>query len=329
MCDSEKVPLVQNNTNNDDNTQSFNSNNFDTLDLYNDIRIDPSNINEEQWDYQVDQLPTCRICLEEDDKANMFTPCRCSGSLFYVHRACLNEWRATSNNPDAFNRCFTCNYTYRTNLTENNLGFCGKLNFGNPKYYCGFYIINFIGILIIGMIIRLLDTSRKIPLFWNKYMNFINFVPEISRSSLPVTTLFNYNNSTGDIPISVQTPVSDSTEDLVDFFDYYVLASYIYFFILLIVFGITILKIKNRKLYIKYLIGGNCCIVSTRICCLVFLTLLCLTTSTIIGCFIMTCIIQAIARHHYNYLNHLNRAAEVVILPYEARYDTELDVELG
>ena len=54
----------------------------------------------------------CRICLEYDHPSNMIYPCKCSGSSKYVHRDCLNQWIALSQNIDAKKRCFECNYEY-------------------------------------------------------------------------------------------------------------------------------------------------------------------------------------------------------------------------
>ena len=41
-------------------------------------------------------LPVCRICLEPDDRENLVAPCGCKGSARYVHRACIDEWRASA-----------------------------------------------------------------------------------------------------------------------------------------------------------------------------------------------------------------------------------------
>nr|XP_010939492.1 uncharacterized protein LOC105058313 [Elaeis guineensis] len=38
------------------------------------------------------QMAECRICQEEDHIKNLETPCACSGSLKYVHRACVQHW---------------------------------------------------------------------------------------------------------------------------------------------------------------------------------------------------------------------------------------------
>lgn len=46
----------------------------------------------------------CRICLEEDERNNLIVPCKCNGSIKYVHLECLNQM--LSINP-SFN-CRTC-----------------------------------------------------------------------------------------------------------------------------------------------------------------------------------------------------------------------------
>ncbi|MQL88023.1 hypothetical protein Taro_020576 [Colocasia esculenta] len=38
------------------------------------------------------QTVECRICQEEDSIKNLDTPCACSGSLKYAHRACVQRW---------------------------------------------------------------------------------------------------------------------------------------------------------------------------------------------------------------------------------------------
>ena len=46
-------------------------------------------------DFQNDDLPCCRICLIEEEADNpIVTPCKCSGSLGYLHIKCIREWLA-------------------------------------------------------------------------------------------------------------------------------------------------------------------------------------------------------------------------------------------
>lgn len=55
----------------------------------------------------------CRICLEEESQmGDLIAPCYCKGSQQFVHRCCLDEWRATKHNSHAFTNCGTCGFEY-------------------------------------------------------------------------------------------------------------------------------------------------------------------------------------------------------------------------
>ena len=53
-------------------------------------------------------IKICRICLDEDDQKDLISPCNCAGSTKYVHRDCLENWRATNINEDNYKRCEIC-----------------------------------------------------------------------------------------------------------------------------------------------------------------------------------------------------------------------------
>mmetsp|Transcript_37428 Transcript_37428/g.81804 ORF Transcript_37428/g.81804 Transcript_37428/m.81804 type:complete len:575 (+) Transcript_37428:37-1761(+) len=57
----------------------------------------------------------CRICHEdgEGEEGPLIRPCKCSGSVQYVHRTCLDMWRASGVNPRSMARCEMCHYTYK------------------------------------------------------------------------------------------------------------------------------------------------------------------------------------------------------------------------
>ena len=61
------------------------------------------------------EAPACRICFDTADSASnpLLRPCRCRGSMRYVHVECLDTWRNTSTNPQSFFRCDTCHFEYR------------------------------------------------------------------------------------------------------------------------------------------------------------------------------------------------------------------------
>ncbi|XP_058084747.1 uncharacterized protein LOC131232493 isoform X1 [Magnolia sinica] len=52
----------------------------------------------------------CRICLETDGR-DFIAPCKCKGTSKYVHRACLDHWRAVKEG-FAFAHCTTCKAPY-------------------------------------------------------------------------------------------------------------------------------------------------------------------------------------------------------------------------
>lgn len=42
---------------------------------------------------------TCRVCFCGEEAGPLLAPCRCKGSMRFVHHTCLNEWRSASANP--------------------------------------------------------------------------------------------------------------------------------------------------------------------------------------------------------------------------------------
>lgn len=54
----------------------------------------------------------CRICLGNDEPEQMIAPCSCRGSSKWVHRFCLDEWRAQERVPLAFTHCSVCRFSY-------------------------------------------------------------------------------------------------------------------------------------------------------------------------------------------------------------------------
>lgn len=65
-------------------------------------------------DAGTDLLPVCRICQLPGDKEDfLFSPCRCSGTMMFVHYLCLLKWieissRKTKKPP----RCELCHFQY-------------------------------------------------------------------------------------------------------------------------------------------------------------------------------------------------------------------------
>ena len=57
----------------------------------------------------------CKICLSNLNRETLISPCMCSGSIQYVHKECLAEWRLTSRRN--FQKCDICHHYYQNNRT--------------------------------------------------------------------------------------------------------------------------------------------------------------------------------------------------------------------
>ena len=62
---------------------------------------------------KVDEVKCCRICYDDSNKQGMIVPCLCSGSMKWVHRTCLDEWRVSSKQERAFSHCCNCGSPYQ------------------------------------------------------------------------------------------------------------------------------------------------------------------------------------------------------------------------
>jgi hypothetical protein len=54
-------------------------------------------------------MEICRICQEDDYILNLISPCKCHGSIKYIHSVCLNAWINSSKQ----NKCAICNILYK------------------------------------------------------------------------------------------------------------------------------------------------------------------------------------------------------------------------
>src|SRR3990167_8592825 len=60
---------------------------------------------------QAKKKAKCRFCLGNiNSKRSLLRPCRCTGSMKYVHKECLNAWRHT--NPYNMKQCNICKTPY-------------------------------------------------------------------------------------------------------------------------------------------------------------------------------------------------------------------------
>jgi hypothetical protein len=55
----------------------------------------------------------CRICHGDGPATDFIHPCACSGSMRFVHAACLARWRSVATNAAARTQCEQCHQLYR------------------------------------------------------------------------------------------------------------------------------------------------------------------------------------------------------------------------
>lgn len=66
-----------------------------------------------------ENLPFCRICLDIDELPNLISPCLCSGTSKWVHKKCLNRWRALVPSGHENNKiCKECRGEYNYDYTR-------------------------------------------------------------------------------------------------------------------------------------------------------------------------------------------------------------------
>ena len=65
---------------------------------------------------------TYRICISSEESEDLFSPCRCRGSMAYVHRHCLKDWIEISGR----SACEVCGQQWKSGVTINKI-----INFTN------------------------------------------------------------------------------------------------------------------------------------------------------------------------------------------------------
>ncbi|CAG8586789.1 14008_t:CDS:1 [Funneliformis mosseae] len=144
------------------------------------------------------QLKYCKICQESDSpssqgesvtdcssyrKGKLISPCKCKGSLQYIHLGCLNQWRNSNVREEASYRCEVCKYEYKFYRTR------------LAKIFTSYFTLHFLTIILlfaivylVSYIVKLFD-ARKEPLDLPKdrwqdtpflYLHVIHFIIGIS-----------------------------------------------------------------------------------------------------------------------------------------------------
>eukprot|EP00271_Cylindrocystis_brebissonii_P010388 TRINITY_DN26564_c0_g1_i1.p1 TRINITY_DN26564_c0_g1~~TRINITY_DN26564_c0_g1_i1.p1 ORF type:complete len:396 (+),score=76.36 TRINITY_DN26564_c0_g1_i1:229-1416(+) len=113
---------------------------------------------------------SCRICLEAGgdeggDGDGLIAPCRCKGTQQYVHRACLDHWRAVKEG-FAFAHCTTCKAQFHLRVPvedENQLrARRRRFHFFVTRDLCLVFLAVQATIAVLGLLVAALDGKREV-----------------------------------------------------------------------------------------------------------------------------------------------------------------------
>jgi hypothetical protein len=116
----------------------------------------------------IDSL-TCRICYDIKN-SELISPCKCSGSIKWIHKICLEETLAK--NPD---KCPTCNTYYQFRVASNNrflqlLTYIQRFNLPISLFYIGMESV-------FSCLLFIMDKNKVLL---NSLINFNNDIQNLS-----------------------------------------------------------------------------------------------------------------------------------------------------
>ena len=170
-----------NDTNNRNNTSSSTNNN-NTRDDVNtsmnneSINNNNSNNNNDRGINDDDEgdEKCCRLCFSSNENdlllGRLFRPCRCSGTMKYIHIGCLNQWRAMAPTERSFYQCDQCLYRYNVERVK----WAEIVEHKNTSYAIT-SILLFISMVIVGLITFKLPIANYVwgVIEWNpKHLSY-------------------------------------------------------------------------------------------------------------------------------------------------------------
>jgi len=110
-----------------------------------------------------DGAPACRNCHESSNIDQLIAPCKCNGSVKWVHRNCLDTWRSVSPNAESFSRCDVCLQKYLFRIHEE------SRTWSNVKFallvfrdlFACILVVNLV-IIALGSLVYLADPEAQI-----------------------------------------------------------------------------------------------------------------------------------------------------------------------
>ena len=116
----------------------------------------------------------CRICLDSGDQKTLIAPCLCAGTSKWVHRGCLDRWRAIKQNPRAFTHCSECGFEYQLKLEriEEKQNCCinrkSKFRLMVARDVVTVFLLVQLAVLACALVVYSCDPSRRLNKLYNE-----------------------------------------------------------------------------------------------------------------------------------------------------------------
>lgn len=111
----------------------------------------------------------CRLCFESG--GDLIAPCSCKGSSKWIHRDCLDTWRASGQNPRAMTHCCECGFQYLLTVRRVANSPVEAERRSLIRQFASQTILAFIAVQLIiiglGMIVRVLDPHENLVTFFS------------------------------------------------------------------------------------------------------------------------------------------------------------------
>ena len=99
--------------------------------------------------------PSCRICLEKSDGSTLISPCKCIGSVSFVHEDCLKTWIQSSNAGLKEAKCEICHSNFEMQWEETNVCIFHELFCKNFGKFILLPLVILFSLLLVTLIIKL------------------------------------------------------------------------------------------------------------------------------------------------------------------------------
>ena len=118
---------------------------------------------------KIKEKKICRICYNENEQNNLINPCKCKGTMKWVHKKCLLKWLDISKKTN----CQQCKYKFKLKETNNNYNFLHSKKCLNIMTILVYSVFLLITILINNSINNFFKKKYKIKINLNSIYNII------------------------------------------------------------------------------------------------------------------------------------------------------------